>query len=201
MPVEVVAIDANQLSRYERIPIRFRVASEFRVEALENGMGGLRLVEEMVDPPYIKDYDALLEGRESPSHWPSLFDLSHWGCFVASADGQDVGGAAVAMDTPGVHMLEARSDLAGSGISGFIPTHEDMGLADCSSGRQLTGHKPEDVTNSRWRRRTSMWGPAASTRGRAAGWGRFIGTPMQPTRRWHARPCCYGTSICDFGEQ
>lgn len=112
MPIEVVGINAHQLSRYERIPIRFRVASRFRVDALEDGLGGLRLVEEKVDPPYIKDYDALLEGRESPSHWPSLFDLSHWGCFLALAGEQDVGGAAVAMDTPGVHMLEARTDLA-----------------------------------------------------------------------------------------
>ena len=112
MPVEVVQTDENQLFRYERIPIRFWVASMFRVEAFANGLGGLCLVEERVDPPYVKDYDALLEGRESPSHWPSLFDLSHWGCFLALAGEQDIGAAAVAVDTPGVHMLEARSDLA-----------------------------------------------------------------------------------------
>ena len=112
MSVEVVQIGVDQLPRYERISIRFWVDSRFRVDALEGGLGGLRLVEEKVDPPYIKDYDALLGGSESPVHWPELFDVSRWGFFLATAGGQDVGGAAVGMDTPGVHMLEARSDLA-----------------------------------------------------------------------------------------
>lgn len=113
MSVEIARIGADQLCRYQRVPIYFRVDSQLRVEPLEGGLGGLRLVEERVDPPYVKDYDAVLGGSdESPAHWPELFNVSRWGFFLAIARGQDIGGAAVAFDTPGVNMLEARSDLA-----------------------------------------------------------------------------------------
>ncbi len=73
------------------------------------------LVEEQVVPPYIKDYDTL----ESPITWTSQFDLSRWAFFLAVPDGpaladggRPAGAAAVAFNTPGVHMLEERRDLA-----------------------------------------------------------------------------------------
>jgi hypothetical protein len=81
-----------------------------RVEAVDGGFGGLRLVEEAVDPPYIKEYD--LPGEESPENWAEEFDLTNWGFLLAEENGQPLGGAAIAYDTPGVYMLERRRDLA-----------------------------------------------------------------------------------------
>ena len=58
----------------------------------------------------MKDYDAI-EG-EGPTRWPKRFDTSNWG-LIAAYDGPDrVGGAVIAFDTTGVHMLEGRSDTA-----------------------------------------------------------------------------------------
>jgi GNAT superfamily N-acetyltransferase len=72
-------------------------------------MGGLRLIEEAVTPPYVKDYDA----DESPIDWPKQFDTRRWVFFLAlNGAHSPLGAAAVAYDTPGVNMLEARRDLA-----------------------------------------------------------------------------------------
>lgn len=71
---------------------------------------GFALTERILAAPYIKDYDGL--AGEGPAEWPKHFDLSGWGFFAARVQGRRVGGAAVAFDTPGVHMLEGRRDLA-----------------------------------------------------------------------------------------
>ena len=112
MPVEIRQIAAEQLPEYAAVPIRFTVDTILRVEAVGDGLGGLSLLEEKVDPPYLKDYDAQGSGEEGPESWPGQFDLSHWGLFLAVEGGQAVGGVAVAMDAPDVHVLERCSDLA-----------------------------------------------------------------------------------------
>jgi GNAT superfamily N-acetyltransferase len=63
-----------------------------------------------VEQPWHKDYDAYHD--EGPPRWARRFDLSRWVVLVARLDGRRVGGAVVAVDTPGVHMLEVRRDLA-----------------------------------------------------------------------------------------
>jgi GNAT superfamily N-acetyltransferase len=63
-----------------------------------------------VTPPYVKDYDAI-DGN-SPMTWARDFDLSSWGLIAAVADGQQLGGILIAHDSPAIHMLEGRRDLA-----------------------------------------------------------------------------------------
>lgn len=76
---------------------------------MSNGLGGLVLSEEEVDPPYLKDYDAHGEG---PASLADRWDVSNW-TIIAAFDGRRrAGGALVAWKTPGVHMLEGRDDLA-----------------------------------------------------------------------------------------
>ena len=58
MSVEIREIGTGQLRRYAAIPIRFRVGSIFRIVVIDGGLGGFRLIEEAVDTPYVKDYDA-----------------------------------------------------------------------------------------------------------------------------------------------
>jgi len=86
---------------YMRVPIAFEVRSVFDIGP------GLELAERKVQP-YIKDYDA----DESPATWSERFDLSRWEFFAAFLDGRRVGGAVLALDTPGIDMLEGRGDLA-----------------------------------------------------------------------------------------
>ncbi len=85
----------------------FTIRSRYRVELVDGGLGGWFLNEEPVDPPYEKDYDEL----EPPTRWLT-HDTSHWAVFAAYDRQHRVGGAIVAWNSPGLHMLEARTDIA-----------------------------------------------------------------------------------------
>jgi GNAT superfamily N-acetyltransferase len=109
MPIHILEIGPDRLDEYARIPSRFEVRSILRVELVDEGLGGMQLVEVPVDRPYVKDYDA---GGELPTDWPSKFGVGRWGFFLALERGSPVGGAAVAFATTGVFMLERRPDLS-----------------------------------------------------------------------------------------
>ena len=99
---------------YGQISIAFEVTSRFAIQPIDKGLGGLLLVEESVPQPYIKNYDAIPD--EGPMHWHEHCDLSHWGMLCAFAgttpDAPLIGGAVLAWNTPGIDMLEGRTDLA-----------------------------------------------------------------------------------------
>ncbi len=105
MRIEVAEEPMPDPAEYARVPIAFMVRTIMDVTAADDG--GFTLSERAIHPPYVKDYDAL----DGPGTW-AQFDLTHWGWLAAHQDGRRVGGAAVAFDTPGVHMLEGRRDLA-----------------------------------------------------------------------------------------
>jgi GNAT superfamily N-acetyltransferase len=87
-------IQPAQLALYDQVPSRLLVRSILRVEELDHGLGGFRLVEEPAASPYLKEYDA---SGDRPSGWPSQFDVSQWGFFLAVRDTVVIGGAAVAL--------------------------------------------------------------------------------------------------------
>jgi len=76
----------------------------------DDSPGGTALSERRLEVPYDKDYDAI--AGEGPLHWADRFNLSNWALFTARVATRIVGGACVAFDTPGLTMLEGRSDLA-----------------------------------------------------------------------------------------
>jgi ribosomal protein S18 acetylase RimI-like enzyme len=102
-------VGPDALPQYARIPSAFEVRAVLRVDSTP---AGLRLVEEKPDKPRIKDYDRVTGNEDGPLRWPGRFDVSNWGFFLVVAGEQPVVGAAVAFDTAGVDMLEARRDLA-----------------------------------------------------------------------------------------
>ena len=108
MKITIAEIGPERLAEYAGIPIALEVKTILEVELVDGGLGGMRLHEVLVKP-YLKDYDA---GGELPTDWPKRFDVSKWGFFLAQLDHEPVGAAAVAYDTTGVFMLEARRDLA-----------------------------------------------------------------------------------------
>ena len=110
MAIEIVQQPVGALQGYSVVPISYTVESRYRVDAVDGGLGGWRLTEEAVSPPYVKDYDDGEEDR--PAGWLSRWDVSGWGVFAALDGGERVGGAVVAWNTPGVNMLEDRDDLA-----------------------------------------------------------------------------------------
>ena len=108
--MDIQQITPDDLSLYAQIPIAFEVRSALAVEPIDQGLGGICLTEESVLEPYVKDYDAQEEG--GPERWPHRFDVSKWGFFVTLEGERPVGGATVAFDTPEVHVLAGRGDLA-----------------------------------------------------------------------------------------
>ena len=108
--MEIVEEGAEVLSEYGQVSIAFTVATRLRAKPVDGGLGGLRLVEEKVEPPWVKDYDA--HDGEGPSRWAKRWDLSNWAVLSAFEEERRVGGAVVAWNTNGVNMLEGREDLA-----------------------------------------------------------------------------------------
>lgn len=108
MAIEIIEVGPEYLTEYSHIPIRFEVRSIFEVELVDEGLGGIQLHERQVES-YIKDYDSY---GETPADWPRRFNVSNWGFFLARGENQNLGGAAVAFNTNGVHMLEERPNLA-----------------------------------------------------------------------------------------
>ena len=111
MCVDIQEIGVELFPRYDAIPNWFRVESVFRVEVIDGGLGGFRLVEERVTEPFVKDYNS--QGDDNPTGWAASFDVSQWGILLATDDHRPVGGAAVAIDAPVFPMDRfQRKDLA-----------------------------------------------------------------------------------------
>jgi len=111
MPIEIKEVGADMIPQYAEIPIAFEVTSVFQLDLVNDGLGGIKLCEEKVERPYIKDYDDC-DDSELAKRWPKLIDVSNWGFFIALNENQHIGGAVVAFNTSGVHMLAGRKDLA-----------------------------------------------------------------------------------------
>src|SRR5688572_21880995 len=120
MTIEILEEAPPDLEAYARIPIAFRVESRLRVEPLRDGLGGLGLTEEAVDPPYRKDYDE----AEAPRSWAERWDLSPWGFFAALEEGQRIGGAAVAWKTEDL----CRAERAALWDLRVAPEHRGRGV-------------------------------------------------------------------------
>lgn len=133
MAVKIIEVGEDILSQYAEIPIAFEVESAFRIDLINGGLDGIRLQEEKVVPSYIKDYDAYEDG--GPERWPRRFDIHNWGIFLALERNRQVGGATVAFNTPGVHMLDGQNDLA---VLWDIRVHPDF--RRCGIGTKLFNH-------------------------------------------------------------
>ena len=115
MSCEIIDVESSHLSRltmrekvqlFSTIPISYTVTGIYQVD----GAVTFEDFREIPVEPYVKDYDASAEG--GPERWSAQFDVRRWGFFLALDGGRPIGGAAVAFDTTGVHMLESRPDLA-----------------------------------------------------------------------------------------
>ena len=124
--MQIQPVNFSDLDRYCTIPITFLVESALDVSG--DSPGPFSLLEQPVAKPWIKDYDTF----NPPSTLPSRWDLANWAIFLATDGSSPVGGCIVAHDTPGVHMLQERSDLAVLWDIRIAPGYRGQGL-----GRQL----------------------------------------------------------------
>jgi GNAT superfamily N-acetyltransferase len=109
MGISIDMAGPERLTEYSQIPIAFEVTHRLSAELLGRGIGGIRLREARVIPPYVKDYDASDEG--GPDRWKERFDITNFVIFLAAQDGSPVGGATLVYDTPGLHILAGRKDM------------------------------------------------------------------------------------------
>lgn len=106
--MKILEEPVENLRDYATVPIAYEVRSRLRPEPVDSGLGGIRLVGEAVEPPYLVDHDR--DG--GPVTWLERWDLRNWGV-IAALDGLErLGGAVIAWRTPGVNMLDGRDDLA-----------------------------------------------------------------------------------------
>jgi GNAT superfamily N-acetyltransferase len=108
--VEIREGGLELLPEVAKVSIAFTVKTVLEVEAVDGGLGGLLLRETRLAAPYLKDYDTLDEG--GVLGWTRQFDMRNWGFLLAYLENELAGAAVVAHNTPGVHMLEERLDLA-----------------------------------------------------------------------------------------
>lgn len=110
MDFRIEVQNADVLPEYGGVPIAFEVKSRFSVDVVASGLGGIRLIEEKVDPRYVKDYD----GLEGPERWARRsWDLSKWVFLGAFREEERIGGAIVAFHVDGLNYCDGREDLAG----------------------------------------------------------------------------------------
>src|SRR5687768_16178987 len=101
-PIQIIREPANEatLRSYAKIPIAFRVESIFRVDLIDGGLGGIRLVEEAIAEPYVKDWP--IDGPDDgPIQWTRRWDTSSWAVLLAYSGDHRVGGAVMATPTDG----------------------------------------------------------------------------------------------------
>lgn len=108
---EIREVGPECLHTYSKIPISFTVESIYQIKLEGHGLGGFKFVKEKVKP-YVKDYDRLELSGEGPLAWAKEFDVRAWGFLIAFFQDIPCGAATIAIHTPGILMLEGRSDLA-----------------------------------------------------------------------------------------
>ncbi|NQT85506.1 GNAT family N-acetyltransferase [bacterium] len=123
---DIIEQSVADLSDYSTIPIAFEARAILDVEVVDHGLGGFVLSEREIESPHVKDYDAFK--GEGPAPWADRWDISNWGILSAFLDGSRVGGCVVAWDTPGVHKLEGRKDVAALWDLRVHPAHRRTGV-------------------------------------------------------------------------
>ncbi len=142
--IEVEQIGPDRLDDYDAIPMSFLVDSRFRVEIVDSGFGGFRLVEEPVDPPWTKDYE---EGEpDGARRWAKRWGAENWAYLLASNDGQVAGGAVIATRTPDAWMLDGRDDLAVLWDIRVHPDHQRIGVGRTLFDRAVEWSRSEGMT-------------------------------------------------------
>lgn len=110
VPIDIVeeSVTANSLADHATIRVAFQVETFLEPTLVDDGLGGIEFTEIPVGEPWVKDYD----DNETPAEWASRFDVSNWSLLTAYDSEKRVGGAVIAFDTPDVHMLDGRQDMA-----------------------------------------------------------------------------------------
>lgn len=100
-------IDETYFEEYDKIPMLVHVKSIFKLEKVQNGLGGILLKETNVEE-HIKD----LGIYEEATKYADEFDITNWVFFMAFDNELPIGAATVASKTKNVNLLDGREDMS-----------------------------------------------------------------------------------------
>lgn len=121
-------IGSDELDLYASVSCAFQVTSIFRVEPVERGLGGLRLVEEPVAVPYEKDYDHIGEEDSGPRSWLQELGTEHWEFHLALDGDRPAGAIALFYALPGISVVNGQRDVADLWDLRVSPGYRGQGL-------------------------------------------------------------------------
>lgn len=98
-------VDKSYFELYDTVSMNVDVQSEYKVERINSGLGGL-VLEEVQVSPYIKD----LSKYERAVNYEKDFDITNWRFYMAFSGDVPVGAMTIAGKTEGLHMLSGRTD-------------------------------------------------------------------------------------------
>lgn len=98
-------VDKSFFELYDKVSMNVDVHSEYKVNRIDNGLGGL-VLEEVAVEPYVKD----LSIYERAIEYEKNFDIANWRFFMAFDGDVPVGAITVAGKTEGLNMLYGRED-------------------------------------------------------------------------------------------
>ena len=87
-------VDESYFGQYDRIPMIVRVKSIYQLEKINNGLGGILLVETPVEE-YNKDLGAYTEATT----YTDEFDITNWAFFMAFLNETPIGAITIASRT------------------------------------------------------------------------------------------------------
>jgi len=137
--IRLIQESPHDLRAYAQVPIAFEVRSRVDLQSLVASRG-LNILQQPVAPRW-KDYD--LSAEDNPANLPERFDVTKWGVFAAFASQVRVGGALVALKTPGLDMLVGRDDLAVLLDIRVQPDYQAQGIGRCLFKRAVTWAESE----------------------------------------------------------
>lgn len=100
------AVDKTYFSLYDQVSMIVNVESEYFIEKIDNGLGGIIIKEQPVTP-YIKD----LGKYEIASEYEKNFNITNWQFYMAFDGDIPVGAITLVSRTKEINMLDDRDDL------------------------------------------------------------------------------------------
>ena len=144
--IEIREEMADCIDAYASVPMAYTVRSRFRVGLSESGLGGVTLTEEVVVPPWEKDYDRDYGDAENPRGWRRWSTIDGWG-FWGAFDGPDrIGGAALAWRTPELCLLRGRDDIAALWDMRVRPGYRRQGIGSALFEAVISGARRRRCT-------------------------------------------------------
>lgn len=105
MSITLREVGRECFALYDSVPQNVFVQTEYRVEPVDGGLGGMRLREVPVEP-YVKD----LSQYERATEYEQQFDIASWRFYMAFDGDKPVAALTLAGPTEGMHMLCGRRD-------------------------------------------------------------------------------------------